>query len=249
MKKKHNSLLEIVIYLVAYILFFAFGFLLLIFILNTFKRPFLVEGESFITVVGVVASTLLAVVALRQSQIANHINTRLVDLESSRDLLELRPFVLISNGRAGMVQQHSILEPHQKLMIDIGGGPFEFEKGYLEYYGLNIEYINSTDYPLRLHFDSMVSKDKKDSWSNCVTNNGRYGITLKSGESAEILFYGDKSKFTNPSGYEMKLILENRFTDRYIETVTIYIMGYSAGRENSPDFVQLRSQNYCVEKI
>lgn len=53
MKNKRNPLLEIVIYIIVYILFFALGFLLLIFILNTFNRPFLVDGESMITVIGV----------------------------------------------------------------------------------------------------------------------------------------------------------------------------------------------------
>lgn len=202
-----------------------------------------------ITVIGVAASTLLAIAALWQSHTANNINKRLMDLEVSRDRQSLTPFLLIGDGDAGLLPQHQVLNPHKTLMIHIGGEPFNTESGNLAYYALAIEYINTTDHPLRLHFESMIPNGQAERWRYGVANNGMYGILIKSGESKKILFYGDKSKFTNPDGYEMKLILENRFTDKYIETVTLYIMGYSAGRKNSPDFVQLRSQDYHVEKI
>lgn len=249
MKNKHNPLLEMIIYIIVYILFFGFAFLLLMLILDTFNRPALVEGEGWVTVAGVIASSVLAYAALKQSHTANLINERLMKIEISRDQQALIPFVLIGDGSAGRLPQYQVLDPHKTLMIDIGGEPVQEESGNLMYYAMTIEYINTTDYPLRLHYESMISKDQTERWHHGVANNGMYGILMKPGESKKILFYGDKSKFANPNGYEMKLILENRFTERYIETVTLYIVGYTAGSKDSPNFVQLRSQNYHVEKV
>ena len=249
MKNKRNPLLEIVIYIIVYILFFAFGFLLLIFILNTFNRPFLVDGESMITVIGVAASTLLAIAALCQSCVANNINKRLMTLEAVRDQQAVAPFVLIGDGKAGVLSEAQTLNSSKTIMIYIGGDPFQSESGHLMYYALAIDFMNTTDHPLRLHFNSMKSQDHEVTWAHSVSGNGMYGTLIKPGASAKILFYGDPAKFKNPNGYNMELILENRFTERYKETATIYIMGYKADRKNSTNYVHLISQGYHVEKI
>lgn len=249
MKNKHHPLVEIVIYIIVYILFFALGFLLLIFILNTFNRPFLVEGESMITVIGVAASTLLAIAALWQSHTANKINERLMDLEVSRDQQAVAPFVLIGDGKAGVLSETQAINSSKTIMIYIGGEPFQSESGHLMYYALVIDFMNTTDHPLRLHFESMVSQDHEVKWAHSVSGNGMYGTLIMPGASGKILFYGDQEKFKNPNGYNMKLILENRFTERYRETATIYIMGYKVDGKNSKNYVHLISQAYHVEKI
>lgn len=246
--KKCLPVLEIALYLILYV--FCFGSAVL-FVCNLIGRPVIAKDESWVTVAGTIASSVLAYAALRQARVANKINERLTKIEEQRDEYSLRPFVMIGNGTAGRITElQAINKVHQKTVIFVGGESQNDNKGHEWFCFLEVEFINTTDHYLRMGYHGVKPRrESGESWALCIPGGRSHVMPLAPGEKKVILFYGGKEKFCCPDGYEMELILENRYYQAYREEIVLYLMGYSEGNDSRMPHVHLISQNYKVEKI
>jgi len=245
--KKCLPVLEIALYLILYV--FCFGSAVL-FVCNLIGRPVIAKDESWVTVAGTIASSVLAYAALRQARVANKINERLTKIEEQRDEYSLRPFVMIGNGVAGKItESEAIVLARKHTVIYIGGEPQNVNTKDQAYCYLLVEFINTTDHYLRVRYKSAKSRRGGESWALSIPGGRSHVIPLAPGEKKEMLFYGGKDRFCYHDGYEMKLILENRYCEAYCERIVLYLMGYCEGDGKRMPHVHLISQNYEVERI
>jgi len=176
---------------------------------------------SILAFLGTVA---LGALALWQNKKANDLSKRLIKLEEEKFKMEQQPFVMISDWSAQDRDRLEFIIKPDKLYFDIGQGNADDSICTC----LSIKLINTSKSFLMANYSiaTVYDNDKEiDIWRNGTSNIYNPKLYLDSGDSGEMVFYTSKEKLLKFRGrtINLELMLENRFGQRYKETVDIII--------------------------
>ncbi|EGW39075.1 hypothetical protein [Desulfosporosinus sp. OT] len=200
---------------------------------------------SLLTFFGTVA---LGISSIVQSNRANEINSRLSQLEQERFKNDLQPFVIVSDWKLEATRLLEIIQAPQKLYIQVGIIKLEHNEVSL---CLSLFFTNTSNSFATVYY-SNAKVYKKDTyiqdWYNSTSNQPNPNLYLKSGETGEIVFYCTEEEMVTFRGTNIKfgLILSNRFSENYKETLDIIIP--HLGKTHDAWYVTLNPQNYLIQK-
>ena len=201
------------------------------------------EAGDFISFVG---TMVLGYVAISQTERANKMSERLMDIENNRYRLDIRPFVMITDWKAYELASEQLLFSPDKLYIQIG----EYADGTLAL-GIGLLFQNTTDSYLSVEYSGACSQKVK--WANSAINQPNRKLRLSSGESREIVFYASSEYMTSLIGefITVKLIMENRFAERYQESFDLLITTLSKDciHKDGEWYCDVTAQNYQIGKF
>ena len=177
------------------------------------------EAGDLISFVGTI---VLGYVAVSQTQRANKMSERLMDIENNRYMLEVRPFFMVIDWKAYELNSDRLLFNPDKLYIQIGTHN-DGESAL----GIGLQLQNTTDSYISVEYSSGHSD--KVTWSNVVTNQPNRKLRLLAGGSKEIVFYANPDYMKSLIGefITVEFILENRFAQRYKESFCMIITALS----------------------
>lgn len=169
-----------------------------------------------------VGTIVLGYVAVSQTQRANKMSERLMDIENNRYILEVRPFIMVTDWKAYELGSDKLLFSPDKLYIQIG----PHNDGELAL-GIGLQLQNTTDSYMAAEYSGGHSD--KITWSNAATNQPNRKLRLLAGDSKEIVFYADPEymKSLVNDFITVEFILENRFAERYKESFRLIITSLS----------------------
>lgn len=172
--------------------------------------------------ISLVGTIILGYVAASQTHRANKISERLMDIENSRYMLEIRPFMMVTNWKAYDINVEKLLLYPDKLYIQIG--PHSDGQPAL---GIGLQLQNTTDSYMSAEYSGGHSD--KITWSRAVVNQPNRKLRLLAGDSREIVFYANPEYMKSLMGdfITVEFILENRFAERYQESFRLNIMALS----------------------
>lgn len=201
------------------------------------------EAGDFISFVG---TMVLGYVAISQTERANKMSERLMDIENNRYKLDIRPFVMITDWKAYELASEQLLFNPDKLYIQIG----EYTDGTAAL-GIGLLFQNTTDSFLSVEYSGACSQKVK--WANSAINQPNRKLRLSSGESREIVFYASSEYMTSLIGefITVKLIMENRFAERYQESFDLLITTLSKDciHKDGEWYCDVTAQNYQIGKF
>lgn len=201
------------------------------------------EAGDFISFVG---TMVLGYVAISQTERANKMSERLMDIENNRYKLDIRPFVMITDWKAYELASEQLLFNPDKLYIQIG----EYADG-IPALGIGLLLQNTTDSFLTVEYSGACSQKVK--WTNSTINQPNRKLRLSSGESSEIVFYASSEYMTSliSEFITVKLIMENRFADRYQESFDLLITTLTEAciHKEGEWYCDVTAQNYQIGKF
>lgn len=201
------------------------------------------KAGDFISFVG---TMVLGYVAISQTEWANKMSERLMDIENNRYKLDIRPFVMLTDWKAYELQSEQLFFNPDKLYIQIG----EHEEG-TPALGIGLLLQNTTDSYLSLEYSGAKSETIK--WENFSANQPNRKLRLSSGESEEIVFYASPEYMTFLIGefVTVKFILENRFAEKYQESfeLIITVLSNECLHKKGEWYCDITAQNYQIRKF
>lgn len=201
------------------------------------------EAGDLISFVG---TMVLGYVAISQTERANKMSERLMDIENNRYKLDIRPFVILTDWKAYELESEQLLFNPDKLYIQIGE-----HKDATPALGLGLFLQNTTDSYLSLEYSQAYSQ--KGEWANAATNQPNRKLCLSSGESREIVFYASPEYMTSliSEFITVKFIMENRFAERYQESFDLIISALSKEciHKEGEWYCDATAQNYQIGKF
>ncbi len=222
-------------------------FLLTIQCLFSIKAPceFLEASWSagdFITFVG---TMVLGYVAVKQTQKANEMSKKLMDIENNRYKLEIRPFVMVTDYAAHELNNWRILQEPDKLYVQIGECNKEISLGI----GLTLQ--NTTASYITAEF--YHGETEGIIWLNSVGNQPNRKLRLAAGEKSEIVFYASSEYIKGLKGKTttVEFILENRFAERYKESFQMIVATLSDEciHKEGQRYIDCEIQNFETDKF
>lgn len=177
------------------------------------------EAGDLISFVGTI---VLGFVAISQTQKANKMTERLMDIENNRYMLEVRPFFMVTDWKSYELDSDKLIFNPDKLYIQIG----PHNDGELAL-GIGLQLQNTTDSYISVEY----SKGYSDTitWSKSAINQPNRKLRLLAGDSKEIVFYANPDYIKSLRGdfITVEFILENRFAQRYQESFRLIILALS----------------------
>ena len=213
------------------------------------------EPGDLITFVGTIT---LGYVAWQQSKMANDMANQanstpnqanefskaLLKIEQSRYKLELRPFFMIANWKAYKMDLIAIQLLPDKLYFQVGDCEQSGEVLCLSFVA-----INTTQSYISIEYKTAHCRNGTN-WMHATASQQNEKITLPQGASAEIVFYAKPEFFEQQTAnlISMEFYIENRFTERYLQTFDMMIMVLTERCTHAPGqwFCALNTQNYIV---
>lgn len=200
-----------------------------------------------------IGTVLLGYIAIWQNDKANRINKRLTDIEERRYVLELQPFVIVSEWEFFVENHINILFSNKdnldnKIFVQID--EIENENGSCAC--LAIDFINTSNtYIMLSYFGCKLYDGNKylKSWSNCVGGRTNYKLYMNLGQKGTLVFYSDwkcMSEFVGKR-LELELILQNKYSEPYKETIEIWVIDIHT--EANYNYAILQPQNYNIENL
>ncbi|OPZ86874.1 MAG: hypothetical protein BWY74_03534 [Firmicutes bacterium ADurb.Bin419] len=194
-----------------------------------------------------VGTVVLGALALFQNIKANEINKRLTSLENERFKLELRPFVLVTSWKIEPAKVSEILSP-KKLYFQIENTELDGK----ECLCLSLFFTNTSNSVVLVNYtgaEVSSSGNVVDKWSCSTSNQQNTKLYLQNGETGEIGFYCSKDKMESFIGknIRLELTLENRFSEKYKETLDIIILQLL--KINDRWHLYISPQNYQIKKF
>lgn len=181
---------------------------------------------------------------------ANEISEYLLELEITRQRLDLRPSFIISEWSAPIKDfERTSLMPDD-FSIEIG----KYSKK--EAWGLKLTFLNISSGYETICFNSAIAKDGSFEWENSMSGATSRKMGLAPSEKKSIYFYADKEVFMSQLGkaIDVDFYVYNRLDEHYREKMELYIMSMadSVAHKEGEVYVHLEIQNYkvgrCVEK-
>lgn len=189
----------------------------------------------------------LSKLSISQTETANEISEKLLELEVNRQNLDLRPSFVVTKWRAPIKNFESIVKNPDCLSVQVGEYSNEVA------WGIEMELLNISSGFESICFKEAYSKDGKKSWTFQMENMSTRKLELPSLEKAKIYFYADKSFWQNQvnESFIVEFFVRNRLDDPYNEKFELFIMDMTdevIHKENEL-YLYLEIQNYSVEKI
>jgi hypothetical protein len=192
---------------------------------------------------------------------ANEMNKRLIAIESDRNKLEVRPFVMITDYSAYTKDKIDIIffdesedcinafsDPN-KLYIQVSNDD------KIEALCLALSLTNTTQSYISVQYFEAELIDERIKWSNSLGNQKHFKLRLQAGQTKDMVFYApiEFLKDMVSKHIRFKLILENRFGARYAEYFNIIISDLSLIRADQPInnkwFVSLEVQDFALGRF
>lgn len=196
---------------------------------------------TMLTFLGTIA---LSYMAVKASNKANELSQKVIDMEMNNYKLDLRPFVLVSDWDAFKISCEELIDNPTKKYIQIG----KYQSG--DAVGLAIKFTNTSNSCITVQYSTGISRNPELNWTNAAVNQTNLKMTLSPGESDEFVFYAMQDFMEKQVGQSIKLelILENRFSKRYKESVTIIIISLSNQVKTLPGqwYCHLFAQDYQI---
>ena len=201
------------------------------------------EAGDLISFVGTIA---LGIIAIKQTEDANDMNKRLMQLEENRYKLEMRPFIMTSDWRMIYITINELLEHQSDLYIDVCG---EKSKEKLAF---ELTFVNTTQAFLSFTYAgaSYLNSDEKMNWGITYTETTNKSIRLFPGESKTITFWGETEKLISSlKGKKIRFsfLLENRFGEKYKENIDCLVIVMRHPQRPLPDVI-VEGFNYHIGK-
>ena len=201
--------------------------------------------EYIAAILSFLGTIILSILALYSSQKANAISQKVTDIEQSKYMLELRPFVLVTDWKVYELTSKEIMFRPQKKYIQIG------DYNDQEALGLSLTLTNTTESFVSVQYSKGKTSDAE--WKNAAVNQSNLKMVLAPNSSDEFVFYATKDdlKRLTSSSVEIELYLENRFSHRYKEHFTIIVtpLSYLPSSTETKWFCTVYAQNYSVFKF
>lgn len=175
------------------------------------------------TMLSFAGTIVLSILALQASQKANNLSEKVIKLEEDRYLLELRPFVLVSDWKAYEIDPKQLIDDPKLKYIQIGEVQTE------KVVGLALQLTNTTQSCITVQYSVGRSRNPDNSWGNAAVNQENLKMSLAPGAKDEFVFYA-KQSFMEKQCHQritVELILENRFSKRYKETFVLIMTSLS----------------------
>ncbi len=201
------------------------------------------EAGDLISFVG---TMVLGFVAINQTQQANKMSERLMDIESNRYMLEIRPFVMVTDWKSYELNADKLIFNPDKLYICI-----EEHNNDETAIGIGLQLQNTTDSFLTVEYCDGYSEKVK--WLNSASNQPNRKLRMLAGENREIIFYAnsDFMKSLQGNSITIEFILENRFAERYKESFNLIITASSNEciHKQGEWYCGIAIQNYKIGKF
>lgn len=223
-------------------------FLLIVQILYSTPAPFkwLIAVWNAGDLISFVGTMVLGYVAISQTEWANKISERLLDLENNKYKLDIRPFVLLTDWKAYELNQEQLLIDSNKLYVQI-----EKHTNTTPLLGLGLNLTNTTNSYLTLEY--LQAYSQRVSWTNSTTNQPNKKLYLSPGESKEIVFYASQEYMMSLISEFIKIefITENRFAEKYQESFDLIILKLSKEciHKEGEWYCTANAQNYQINKL
>lgn len=203
------------------------------------------DAGDFISFTG---TMILGFVAIWQTQRANGMSERLMELEYNRYKMEIRPFVMVTDWKAYELNRTQILLNPNKLYIAIG----QIDDGKSDdVIGLGLRFQNTTNSYVSVEYKTAYSQ--KITWSNSAGNQPNRKLRLLASKDDEMVFYAKKDFMSSLIGEHIiiQIILENRFGERYQESFELIVSALfnHCLHNNGEWYCDAATQNYQIGRF
>ena len=211
-------------------------FLLIIQVLFTLQAPYkwmeaTWEAGDLISFVG---TMVLGYIAIHQTEQANLMSKKLMDIEENQYKIDIQPFVVVIDWRVYEFEHTQMLmNADNKRYVCIGA------YGDGETFGLALRLLNTTSSYVTVEYFRGITE--RNSWDNICVNQMNRKIYIKPNDSEEIILYASANFIRSLENKKstISFILENRFGQRYKETFELYIIYLNS------DYVSKKNEMRC----
>lgn len=207
-----------------------------------------------ISCISSVATILLALVALWQTERANRITNRANDIsermifiEQERYKKENCPFVLITNWSMCKKRREDMVINPKTINICIG------ETKSDDIICLDLEFTNTSNYELSVAFMNCYGRgDPNHSWKSCLVNQQQLQLYIHPNDKKIIGFYTTKEEWDSifSNTWIMELRLENRYGISYKECFELVFLTFEEHYIGKDDqcYCFINPQKYELKK-
>lgn len=150
---------------------------------------------------------------------ANDMTNQLLEIEKNNYRMQICPFISITKYDTAKYTSTEILNNKKKWFVEVGKWD-----SHSDINGISLTITNTTESFLTFQFDLIEDIDSNIEWRCCTTgekNIQNTKISLLPGESKDIVLLAGDEVLLDANGKSINLnfILENRFANKYKETI------------------------------
>ncbi len=202
-------------------------------------------------IISAISTVFLGFITLALSKKADKTNDDLLAVQKNQYLLEVRPFVMITDWKASGMNFKDIVLAPTKIYICID----KLAEKQSEVSCLSLFVTNTTKSFLLANYGkgSITNNVKEKTFAKSAANQFNTSLLLQPGETKELVLYGKVGFFRKLRGEKIifTFYLDNRLGDRYQETFEVTILMYSDAFEEGIDdwYTTLDVQNYAITPV
>lgn len=175
-------------------------------------------------------------------------NNRLTKLEEQRFVLELQPFITVTDWKVNTIDSRDEVINPTKTSFHIE--TVNYNKS--DFVGFSLFFTNTGNTFSMVNYTGAKLYDNNNlfgEWGVSSNNQQNSKISLHIGDTGEIVFICTKDKMKSFSGKKivLELVLENKMNERYKETIDIICGGVY--ENNNIWTTYLSPQNYKIRKF
>lgn len=214
--------------------------------------PIIISG------VEALGTIFLGIIALWQTKKANGLSARLTKIEENRDEMDRQPSVLLTHWGGVKTDFKSTVVNPDTLYYNISCG-LEKSGDDEEIQTLLLYFTNtSNSYTILRLYDVIVTDTSASNfgaviskWKWSLSNQQSASIAIAPGDTCKIGFWGEKKVFdlALSNRTSMRLHLENRYGQRYIESFDFILAVFSPNSGNESIFTTIVLGNYVIAPI
>ena len=174
------------------------------------------------------------------TQRANEMSERVMKLEEEQFKMEIRPFFLVTDWEVCKAVPAEFEDKHRTIAYQVRAG----KDRTADRVALILELTNTTQsYEIVRYSNATSSSGER--WGLCVNDRNSISLGVPAGESRKFCFYADESFFSDIEGKTIKFefILENRFDERYKESVDLVVVRFNWERKEC----NINPQGYKIQ--
>lgn len=200
------------------------------------------EAGDLLTFIGTV---FLGAITIWQTQKANITSQQLFELENFRLKTELQPFVFVSDWHIVQVPAGTFYDNPKKLYVRVG----DYENTGNSV-GVSLTFTNTSNGLVTLRFKDAFSTNNIQ-FKNIITNTPSPKLVLSIGDTGEIVFCASKNWWIKLSGQRItwKLILENRFAERYQEQFDTVCIFNNLDSNEVDNYCRIYPEKYSIGRF
>lgn len=167
---------------------------------------------------------------------ANDMTNQLLEIEKNNYRMQICPFISITKYDIAKYTLTEILNNKKKWFVEVGKWD-----SHSDINGISLTITNTTESFLTFQFNLIEDIDSNIEWKCCTTgkkNIQNTKISLLPGESKDIVLLAEDEVLLKANGKSINLnfILENRFANKYKETIKMIFISITKDRDNMTGF-------------